>query len=125
MAYFCVDENCENCEPVEDKMVCPRCGAQTEQVYFMEIQTLIDKKRRHQRLNDKLLFNVNVDVDKLTDRLSDLITELAEFESKKIPRDSDEAKILIVLAKIQAVESQILIQIQIDFIGAVRRLMGI
>jgi hypothetical protein len=123
-AYYCVDEQCENEERIEDKAVCPVCGAPSQQVSFLHVEELIFKKRTMRKLNDKILFALGLDVDALNQILNDLLTELARLESLPHPKNN-ESEILIVLEKIRCLQNQIMVQSQLAFVKAVGRLLGL
>ena len=123
-AYYCVDEQCENEERIEDKAVCPVCGAPSQQVCFLHVEELIFKKRTMRKYNENLLFVVGLDVENLNEKLNDLLTDLARLEYKPYPKNND-SEVLIVLGKIHAVQTEILIESQLAFTRAISRLMGL
>lgn len=124
MSYFCIDPECPNVEAVEKNTPCPQCGAKSESVSILEIQNLIYKKKKAKKFNDTILFNVGSSTEALTDKLTELLAELATIESAKYPKESDATRITVLVGKIQTLQIQILIESQLAFIATIKRLMG-
>jgi hypothetical protein len=84
MSYYCIDHECQNMEAIEDKMNCPVCGAKSELVNYMDIQHLIDAKRKARKLKETILFTLSTDAAGLSDKLELLLLELGKLEADTV-----------------------------------------
>jgi flagellar hook-associated protein FlgK len=106
-------------------MNCPTCGAKSELVSYLYVQQLLDKKRKNQKLTEKILFHPSQSVDDLVNKRDKMLEELATIECKRFLSDDDEIRILVLTGKVQIVQSELTFLTMNELVQKLTRLFGV
>jgi hypothetical protein len=123
-SWRCIEPKCPNEEAIEPQSSCPQCGSKAQKIGFLDLDSIINSKRREGRLKEHTLITPDMNFEAISEKIEVGMHDLAVLRAKRFPKDSDEIKILTLLSEIHLLQAEQSLRVLLNLEAYFRRLFG-